>query len=109
MVELAARAGLPADRVLLHAFTDGRDTPPRSAAELLPALERRIAGRATIATVSGRFYAMDRDARWDRIALAWEAIVQGRGVAAPSARDAVAAAYARGESDEFIRPIVPAS
>ncbi len=106
MVELAARTGIPADRVLLHAFTDGRDTPPRSAAELLPALERRIAGRATIATVGGRFYAMDRDGRWERIALAWEAIVHGRGQAAASASAAVADAYARGESDEFIRPTV---
>jgi 2,3-bisphosphoglycerate-independent phosphoglycerate mutase len=106
MVELASRAGLPADRVLLHAFTDGRDTPPRSAAEFVADLERRIAGRATIATVSGRFYAMDRDGRWERIALAWEAIVHGRGVAAQSATDAVAAAYARDEGDEFIKPTV---
>jgi 2,3-bisphosphoglycerate-independent phosphoglycerate mutase len=106
MVELAARAGLPATRVLLHAFTDGRDTPPRSAAELIPALEGRIAGRATIATVSGRFYAMDRDGRWERVALAWEAIVHGRGEAAGSASEAVGQAYARGESDEFIRPTV---
>jgi 2,3-bisphosphoglycerate-independent phosphoglycerate mutase len=106
MVDLAARAGLPPDRVLLHAFTDGRDTPPRSAVALLPDLERRIAGRATIATVSGRFYAMDRDGRWERIALAWEAIVHGRGETAASTRDAIAAADARGESDEFIRPTV---
>ncbi len=106
MVELAARAGLTADRVLLHAFTDGRDTPPRSAAEFVAELERRIAGQAAVATVSGRFYAMDRDARWERIALAWEAIVHGRGEAASSAGEAVAAAYARGEGDEFIRPTV---
>ncbi|MDP9468463.1 MAG: 2,3-bisphosphoglycerate-independent phosphoglycerate mutase [Chloroflexota bacterium] len=106
MIDLAARAGLAPERVLLHAFTDGRDTPPRSAAELLPELERRIAGRATIATVSGRFYAMDRDGRWERIALAWEAIVHGRGLPAKSAMNAVAEGYARGESDEFIRPTV---
>ena len=106
MVELASRAGLSADRVLLHAFTDGRDTPPRSAAAFVADLERRIAGRATIATLSGRFYAMDRDGRWERIALAWEAIVHGRGLAAGSAREAVEAAYARGEGDEFIRPTV---
>jgi 2,3-bisphosphoglycerate-independent phosphoglycerate mutase len=106
MVDLAARAGLPATRVLLHAFTDGRDTPPRSAAELLPALERRIAGRATIATVSGRFYGMDRDGRWERVALAWEAIVHGRGGTAATASEAVGRAYARGESDEFIQPTV---
>ncbi|MEP6808491.1 MAG: 2,3-bisphosphoglycerate-independent phosphoglycerate mutase, partial [Chloroflexota bacterium] len=57
MIELAADAGLPPSRVLLHAMTDGRDTPPRSAAELVPRLVVRIAGRATVATVSGRFYA----------------------------------------------------
>ena len=106
MVELAARAGLRADRVLVHAFTDGRDAPPRSAAALLAALEERIAGQATVATVTGRFYAMDRDRRWDRIALAWEAIVHGAGPAASSAPDAVETAYARGEGDEFIRPTV---
>jgi 2,3-bisphosphoglycerate-independent phosphoglycerate mutase len=106
MVELAARAGLPADRVLLHAMTDGRDTAPRSAGEFLPELVGRIAGRATVATVSGRFYAMDRDGRWERIASAWEAIVHGRGEAAATATDAIERAYRRGESDEFIRPTV---
>ncbi len=106
MVELAASAGLPPDRVLLHAFTDGRDTPPRSAGEFLSELERLLAGRATMATVCGRFYAMDRDGRWDRIALAWEAIVQGRGEPAPSAGDAIGQAHARGERDEFVRPTV---
>ena len=106
MVELATGAGLRADRVLLHAFTDGRDTPPRSASGFLADLERRIASRATVATLGGRYYAMDRDGRWDRIALAWEAIVHGRGLAAPSAQDAVEAAYGRGEGDEFIRPTV---
>ncbi len=106
MVELAARTGLPADRVLLHAFTDGRDTAPRSAIEFLPALEDRIAGRARIATVTGRFYAMDRDGRWERIASAWEAIVHAGGEPAETARDAIEHAYLRGESDEFIRPTV---
>jgi 2,3-bisphosphoglycerate-independent phosphoglycerate mutase len=108
MVELGARAGLPPERVQLHAFTDGRDTAPRSAGEFMAELEDRIAGRATVATVSGRFYAMDRDGRWDRIALAWEAIVHGRGEAAATAADAIADAYSRDESDEFIRPTVVA-
>jgi 2,3-bisphosphoglycerate-independent phosphoglycerate mutase len=106
MVELAAGSGLPPDRVLLHAFTDGRDTAPRSAGEFLPVLEQRFDGRAQIATVTGRFYAMDRDGRWDRIASAWDAIVHGRGEPAMSAVDAVQAAYRRGEGDEFIRPTV---
>jgi 2,3-bisphosphoglycerate-independent phosphoglycerate mutase len=108
MVELASRAGLPPERVVLHAITDGRDTAPRSAAAFLADLEDRIAGRATIATVSGRFYAMDRDGRWDRIAAAWEAIVHGRGEAAATPGEAVSAAYGRGEGDEFIRPTVVA-
>jgi 2,3-bisphosphoglycerate-independent phosphoglycerate mutase len=108
MVELAARTGLPPDRVLLHAFTDGRDTAPRSAGEFLPALERGIDGRARVATVTGRFYGMDRDRRWDRIALAWEAIVHGRGEPATSATDAIQTAHRRGEGDEFIRPTVVA-
>jgi len=107
MVELAAQVGLPADRVLLHAFTDGRDTAPRSAVEFLPALERRIAERATIATLSGRFYAMDRDGRWDRIASAWGAIVHGQGEPAPSASEAIERAYQRGESDEFMASACP--
>lgn len=108
MVELAARAGLPRERVLLHAITDGRDTAPRSAEGFLAALVDRIAGRVTVATVSGRFYAMDRDRRWDRIASAWDAIVHGRGEGAATATDAVQLAYRRGESDEFIRPTVVA-
>jgi 2,3-bisphosphoglycerate-independent phosphoglycerate mutase len=108
MVEVATRAGLPHDRVLLHAITDGRDTPPRSAGEVIESLSQRIDGRATIATIGGRFYAMDRDARWERVALAWEAIVHGRGLVAASAGEAVALAYARGEGDEFIQPTVVA-
>ena len=106
MVELAHRSGLPSDRVLFHAFTDGRDTPPRSADALLPALEARFRGRALVASVSGRYHAMDRDSRWDRTRLAYDAIVHGRGLRAASPGEAVAAAYERGESDEFIVPTV---
>ncbi|HEX7197040.1 MAG TPA: 2,3-bisphosphoglycerate-independent phosphoglycerate mutase, partial [Candidatus Limnocylindria bacterium] len=65
-VDLAASEGLPADRVLIHAFTDGRDTPPRSAVRYLPELMARLEGGATLATVTGRYYAMDRDKRWER-------------------------------------------
>ncbi|MDQ2673048.1 MAG: 2,3-bisphosphoglycerate-independent phosphoglycerate mutase, partial [Chloroflexota bacterium] len=106
MVDLAAQSGLPADRVVFHAFTDGRDTPPRSADRFLPELVERFAGRARIGSVSGRFYAMDRDRRWERTARAYEAIVHGRGLAAESAEAAIATAYARGEGDEFIQPTV---
>jgi 2,3-bisphosphoglycerate-independent phosphoglycerate mutase len=106
MVELAKRSGLRPDQVLLHAITDGRDTAPRSAAEFMPELVSRIDGRATVATVSGRFYAKDRDARWDRIASAWVAIVHGDGEHAATAAEGVEIAHARDESDEFIRPTV---
>ena len=106
MVELAHRAGLPADRVLLHAFADGRDTPPRSAASLMPAMAERLDGLATVATVSGRYYAMDRDKRWERTALAWDAMVHGRGERAATAAEAVTRAHARDEGDEFVRPTV---
>jgi len=106
MTELARREGLASNAVALHAFTDGRDTPPRSADQYLAGLEARTAERATLATVSGRYYAMDRDGRWQRTALAWEAIVHGRGVRVASAQEAVRDSYARGESDEFILPTV---
>ncbi len=103
---LAADEGLPADRVLLHGFTDGRDTAPRSAAALLPVLTARLAATATLATVSGRYYAMDRDARWERTARAYDALVHARGERAPDGEAAIAAAYGRGESDEFVAPTV---
>jgi 2,3-bisphosphoglycerate-independent phosphoglycerate mutase len=105
-VELAHRAGLPADRVRFHAFTDGRDTPPRSADGYLPALEAAFAGHASIATVSGRFHAMDRDHRWERTKLAYDAIVHGTGLRSATASSAIADGYARGENDEFIQPTV---
>jgi 2,3-bisphosphoglycerate-independent phosphoglycerate mutase len=106
MIELAHRFGIPAERVLVHAFTDGRDTPPRSAVSLVPSILERMAGRATVATVSGRYYAMDRDKRWERTKLAWDAIVHGQGERARTATKAVALAHARDESDEFVLPTV---
>lgn len=105
LLELARRRGVP--RVYVHAFTDGRDTPPRSALDYLKALEPDLAkAGARIATVTGRYYAMDRDERWDRVSRAWAALVQGEGRTAPSARAAVEAAYAAGEGDEFVAPTV---
>ncbi|MCZ6464591.1 MAG: 2,3-bisphosphoglycerate-independent phosphoglycerate mutase [Proteobacteria bacterium] len=93
--------------VAVHAFLDGRDTPPRSGLgyvkELVPHVER-AGGR--VATVIGRYYAMDRDNRWDRIQRAYDAIVSRKGVAAPSAAAAVEQAYARDEGDEFVVPTV---
>jgi len=105
LLELARRREVP--RVRVHVFTDGRDTPPRSALGYVARLEEELAQKgATVATVTGRYYAMDRDGRWDRVALAWEAIRFGRGLRAPSAREAVEAGYSRGETDEFLRPAV---
>jgi 2,3-bisphosphoglycerate-independent phosphoglycerate mutase len=103
LLELARRAGVP--RVRVHAFTDGRDTPPKSALRYLARLEERLAdGGGRIATVGGRYYAMDRDKRWDRVARAYQALVFSSGLTAESAREAVEGAYARGETDEFVQP-----
>jgi 2,3-bisphosphoglycerate-independent phosphoglycerate mutase len=105
LLELARRRKVPNVRV--HVFTDGRDTPPKSAHGYVARLEEELAEKGgRIATVSGRYYAMDRDSRWDRIALAWEALRFGRGERAESAAAAIEAGYARGESDEFLRPTV---
>ena len=107
MIDLARREGVP--KVAVHAFLDGRDMPPRSARPSLELLEAACAkaGNAHIATVSGRYYAMDRDKRWDRQRRAWDAIVDAS--AAHVASDALTAlreAYARGENDEFVVPTV---
>ena len=107
MLDLAREERVP--RVAVHAFLDGRDTPPRSAG---PSLERldaacRAAGNARIATVVGRYYAMDRDQRWDRVEQAWRAIVDAHAEhTAPDAASALARAYARDEGDEFVLPTV---
>ena len=93
-------------RVWVHALTDGRDTPPGQAAEHLRRLQEGLPEGARIATVSGRYFGMDRDRRWDRVEKAWRAIVLGRGARSPTAPDAVEAAAARGETDEFILPSV---
>jgi 2,3-bisphosphoglycerate-independent phosphoglycerate mutase len=91
--------------VIVHAFTDGRDAPPTAAAETLAALE--LVPGARIGSVIGRYYAMDRDRRWDRTQLAYDLLVHGRAPhRTPSAADAARAAYARGETDEFIAPTV---
>jgi 2,3-bisphosphoglycerate-independent phosphoglycerate mutase len=101
LIELANQEGV--SDVVIHAFTDGRDTHPDSGAGYLAEVESWGGGR--IASVTGRYYAMDRDRRWDRTKLAWDAIVHGRAeFSAESGEAAVRAAYERGETDEFIRP-----
>jgi len=104
MVDLGASGG--AAQVLVHAFLDGRDTPPRSAEASLAFMESVCArhANARIATVCGRYYAMDRDRRYERLQPAYEAIVDGVApFTAGTAQAALAAAYARGESDEFVQ------
>ncbi len=107
LIELSRRWGV---RPLLHMITDGRDTPPRSALGYLEAVESALqAADGAIASVSGRYYSMDRDNRWERTERAWRAILLGKGRRASSARAAIESAYALGENDEFIKPcILPA-
>ncbi|MGE5654743.1 MAG: 2,3-bisphosphoglycerate-independent phosphoglycerate mutase [Bacillota bacterium] len=95
-------------RVYVHAFLDGRDVPPQSAIGYLERLEHEMAsiGVGQIATVMGRYYAMDRDKRWERVQLAWEAMIHGQGEQAGSATQAVEQSYAKGENDEFVKPTV---
>ncbi len=96
-----------AGEIIVHAFLDGRDTPPRSARESLEKLQHAVNThpRVRLATVSGRFYAMDRDNRWDRVEQAWQAVVHANAkLTAESAIDALEQAYARDENDEFVQP-----
>ncbi|MGB3314245.1 MAG: 2,3-bisphosphoglycerate-independent phosphoglycerate mutase [Albidovulum sp.] len=101
--EMIAGAGVP---VALHAVTDGRDVAPKSADSFAADLQARLPDGARVATLTGRYFAMDRDNRWDRVERAYAAMVGAKGLPAASATDAVAAAYSRGETDEFILPTV---
>ncbi|NOE24810.1 2,3-bisphosphoglycerate-independent phosphoglycerate mutase [Ruegeria sp. HKCCD6157] len=96
-------AGVP---VALHAVTDGRDVAPKSALTYFSQLEERLPEGARVVTVSGRYFAMDRDNRWERIAEAYDAMINGKGRAADTAHGAVDYAYNQSESDEFITPTV---
>ncbi len=100
-----AENGIP---VKVHAFLDGRDTPPASAAGYVAAFEKNTASlkNVNIATVSGRFYAMDRDKRWDRVEAAYNAIVSGEGGHADSAVSAIETSYKNGVNDEFVVPCI---
>lgn len=104
MAELAAKRG--ARKLYVHAFLDGRDTPPRSALPSIEAMEKKFAalGAGRIASICGRYYAMDRDKRWDRVQRAYDLLTLGKGeYAAASATAALEAAYERGENDEFVK------
>jgi 2,3-bisphosphoglycerate-independent phosphoglycerate mutase len=107
IAELARAHG--ARDVLVHGLLDGRDTPPRSAEGFVPDFENRLRDAhpdAHIATIGGRYYGMDRDKRWERVARHYQAIVHGQGIAAASPLEAVLDGYARGEGDEFVQPTV---
>ncbi|BBK39153.1 2,3-bisphosphoglycerate-independent phosphoglycerate mutase [Allostella sp. ATCC 35155] len=105
LARLLDTAGVP---VAVHAFLDGRDTPPESALEALAAFRAAVEGttRVHLATVAGRYYAMDRDKRWDRVERAWRALVLAEGEAADDAEAAVRASYAAGKTDEFVLPAI---
>ncbi|MCE9633438.1 MAG: 2,3-bisphosphoglycerate-independent phosphoglycerate mutase [Methylophilales bacterium] len=105
MLRMVAKAGI--NKLYVHAFLDGRDTPPQSAKGYLAALEEVLQeiGVGRIASVTGRFYAMDRDKRWERVAPAYKLVTDGVGeFSATDAQSALQAAYARGENDEFVKP-----
>ncbi len=106
LLELAAREGV--EQIAVHAVLDGRDKPPRSALPFIDRVEAKLKelGRGRIATVTGRYFAMDRDKRWERVVRAWRAFVMAEGNSAPSARAAVEASYAAGKSDEFVEPTI---
>jgi 2,3-bisphosphoglycerate-independent phosphoglycerate mutase len=100
-----------AQKVYIHAFTDGRDTSPAAGESYVTGLEDflRAEGLGVVATVSGRYYAMDRDRRWDRVKRAYDALVHDRGLRTADASTAVRQSYARGETDEFIQPTIVSS
>ena len=106
LIDLAVMSGV--GRIFIHAFMDGRDTPPASGIDYIKALEAYIAGKpgARIATVTGRYWAMDRDNRWERLEHTYKALVTGKGKRAVSGVEAIEQSYAVDETDEFIKPTV---
>lgn len=106
LIKLAADSGL--SKVYVHAFLDGRDTPPQSACIYLEEIENELKkfNLPPIATVIGRYYIMDRDNRWERVEKGYNALILGEGEKASSAREAVENSYAKGENDEFVLPTV---
>ncbi|HKL49255.1 MAG TPA: 2,3-bisphosphoglycerate-independent phosphoglycerate mutase [Desulfuromonadales bacterium] len=106
LLKMASKSGL--DDICVHCFMDGRDTPPKSGARYLRELEEELEclGTGRIATVTGRYYAMDRDNRWDRVERAWRAMVHGEGETADDSEEAIQGAYEAGQNDEFVQPRV---
>ena len=106
LLELAKRNGLT--KVFVHCFLDGRDTPPSSGKEFVAELEEKMKelGVGRVASVMGRYYAMDRDNRWDRVKLAYDALTKGEGNRGESATDLIQESYDNGKTDEFVLPAV---
>ncbi|APG27788.1 phosphoglycerate mutase (2,3-diphosphoglycerate-independent) [Syntrophotalea acetylenivorans] len=106
LVEMARQQGL--SEVCIHAFLDGRDTPPQSGQSYLAQLEERLTtlGLGRVASVIGRYYAMDRDNRWERVGRAYQAMTEGRGLSFDSSAEAISKAYGAGQTDEFVEPCV---
>ncbi len=106
LVELAKRQGI--EEVCIHPFLDGRDTPPKSGIDYLAQLEEQLEkiGLGKVATVAGRYYAMDRDNRWDRVEMAYRALTEGAGEVAGASASAIQDAYGAGQNDEFVEPRV---
>jgi len=106
LLDLCKRNGL--DRVFVHCLMDGRDTPPSSGKGYLEDLERRMekVGAGRIATVTGRYWGMDRDNRWERVKRAYDGIADGKGFTAASGPEAMQQSYDKGETDEFVQPTV---
>ncbi|KAJ3304511.1 hypothetical protein HDV03_002720 [Kappamyces sp. JEL0829] len=106
LVKSAKEAGIP--HTFIHFFGDGRDTAPKSAHGYLETLLNKLKEfqYGSVATITGRYYAMDRDKRWERIQIAFEALVQGKGEASSNPLDTINARYEQGETDEFLKPIV---
>uniref|UniRef100_F4C3S3 2,3-bisphosphoglycerate-independent phosphoglycerate mutase n=1 Tax=Sphingobacterium sp. (strain 21) TaxID=743722 RepID=F4C3S3_SPHS2 len=106
LCDAAENAGLT-ENVFIHAFLDGRDTDPHSGVNYIAELEKYLAGRrAKLASAIGRYYAMDRDNRWERVKEAYDLLVHGQGTASKNLIDAIHASYADGVTDEFVKPIV---
>jgi 2,3-bisphosphoglycerate-independent phosphoglycerate mutase len=104
LLELANKAGV--QNYMVHAFTDGRDTDPKSGLGFIGTLQQKLAGtRGKLATIVGRYYAMDRDKRWERVKIAYDMLVHGLGEQSSDALQTIRARYEMGETDEFLKPI----
>ena len=109
LLDMAAREGLTGDKVVFHAFTDGRDTSPQSAQKYVATLEEQMhkTGAGVVGSIIGRYWAMDRDHRWERVQKAYDCLSEGKGLQAPDAQTAIAKSYENDpRGDEFIEPTV---